>query len=376
MALKSIPSSPELRTSAAPRRPGLSFWLAGAWRPDVAMRFLRLLRGALAGVLDHDCLNLAQASAYSAMVALFPALIVAAAVVTYLPDAAPLRFQAALFFDRVLPGDVSPVLDSYFETSHQAIHSTRALALAAFVSLIGASSVIVTLMEGFRRAFSLPTDQWNFWARRWRSIALVFIAVVPLMIASVLVVFGHFVSSWLTMDMGSSVRVLILTVAFVVRWSVALVSSVFVIAVIYHMGIPPAGLSVAEELGTPDHLWGSVRTVRAMSTMERSWKRTLPGATVATAMWFLTTLVFGWYVTRFANYSEVYGSLGAGVALLFWLYLISLSILAGAEFNAQLYPAYCGLPEFAGKTDVPSANAVAATEGPPTSVIAQTRFPS
>jgi uncharacterized BrkB/YihY/UPF0761 family membrane protein len=62
----------------------------------------------------------------------------------------------------------------------------------------------------------------------------------------------------------------------------------------------------------------------------------LPGAAVATAMWFLTTLVFGLYVTKLANYSEVYGSLGAGIALLFWLYLISLSVLCGAEFNAQL----------------------------------------
>ncbi len=52
-------------------------------------------------------------------------------------------------------------------------------------------------------------------------------------------------------------------------------------------------------------------------------------------MWFLTTLAFGWYVTRFANYSEVYGSLGAGIALLFWLYIVSLSVLCGAEFNAQ-----------------------------------------
>ena len=56
---------------------------------------------------------------------------------------------------------------------------------------------------------------------------------------------------------------------------------------------------------------------------------------MATAMWFLTTLAFGWYVTRFVNYSEVYGSLGAGIALLFWLYIISLSVLCGAEFNAQ-----------------------------------------
>jgi membrane protein len=305
---------------------------------------MTLLKRTCGRVVEHDCLNIAQAAAYSAMVSLFPGLIVAAAVVTLLPDSAPIRTQAALFFDRVLPEDVSPILESYFENGHQTPHSTRALVAAAIVSLIGASSVIVTLMEGFRRAFGLPSGEWNFWDRRWRSFALVPIALVPLMIASVLVIFGHLASEWVAVNIGASARVAVLFIAFVVRWTVALTSSVGVIAVIYHMGVPPAGLALMEAGDeSKDQLWGSVRTVRAMSTMESSWKRTLPGATLATAMWFFTTLIFGWYVTRFANYSEVYGSLGAGVALLFWLYIISLSVLAGAEFNALLYPAYCGL---------------------------------
>jgi membrane protein len=336
-------------------------------RPAAILRFFGLLRRTFGAIVEHDSLNIAQASAYSAMVSLFPALIVLAAVITLLPDAAPLRIQAALFFDRVLPNDVSPILDSYFENGHQTVHSARALAIAGLVSLVGASSVIVTLMEGFRRAFHLPTSQWNFWGRRWRSFALVFIALVPLLIASVLVIFGHLVSVWISANIGASARLPILIVAFLVRWTVALASSVFVIAVIYHMGIPPAGRAIVEE-GDHDHLWGSIRTVRAMSTMERSWTRTLPGATLATILWFLTTLVFGWYVTRFANYSEVYGSLGAGVALLFWLYIISLSVLAGAEFNAQLFPAYCGDSAGDGADDGPDDPREA-------SVIAQSQLP-
>ena len=68
------------------------------------------------------------------------------------------------------------------------------------------------------------------------------------------------------------------------------------------------------------------------------WRETLPGATIATATWFIATLLYGWYVTRFADYSIVYGSLGAGIATLVWLYMISLSVLIGAEFNAQLFP--------------------------------------
>jgi len=310
------------------------------------LRFASLLRGTLNGLLDHDSLNIAQAAAYSSMVSLFPGLIVAAAIFATLPESAPVRAQAASFFDRILPGDVSPVLDSYFENTRATLHSNRALVIAAIVSLTGASSVVVTLMEGFRRAFHLSAYVWTFWDRRWRSFSLVFIALVPLTVASVLVVFGHLASEWIAANIGASAVRAVLFVAFFVRWTIALATSVAVIAIIYHMAIPPAGLAVQEDALRPkDHLWGSIRTVRAISNMEKSWKRTLPGAFLATVLWFLSTLVFGWYVTRFANYSEVYGSLGAGVALLFWLYIISLSILAGAEFNAQLYPAYCGLPE-------------------------------
>src|SRR5271163_2964349 len=89
------------------------------------LHFFTLLRRTLTQVLDHDCLNIAQAAAYSAMVSLFPMLIVAASFITLLPDAAPLRTQAALFFDRILPPDVSPLLESYFETNHRNPQSVR-----------------------------------------------------------------------------------------------------------------------------------------------------------------------------------------------------------------------------------------------------------
>jgi uncharacterized BrkB/YihY/UPF0761 family membrane protein len=49
---------------------------------------------------------------------------------------------------------------------------------------------------------------------------------------------------------------------------------------------------------------------------------------------------------RYADYSIIYGSLGVGIALLVWMYLISLAVLIGAEFNAILFPrALMGVPE-------------------------------
>lgn len=301
-------------------------------------------------VLEHDCLNVAQSTAYSAIVALFPALIVAAAVIGLLPETAPVKFQLAAFFDRVLPPGVSPLLDAAFVNSPEHTHSIRALVGAGIVSFAGASNVIATLMEGLRRARDLPADCWSFWARRRRAFELVPLSLAPLAVASLLVVFGHAVTGWLASSLGPEVRAWIYAVTQLVRWTVALGASVGLIALLYHKGVPddriadhpvgPQGAPNRQVVGRHRRM-GLPRARReaivalTKSLVWRSWHTTLPGAVMATAMWFLTTLAFGWYVTRFANYSEVYGSLGAGIALLFWLYIISLSVLCGAEFNAQ-----------------------------------------
>lgn len=271
--------------------------------------YAALLRRALLHALDHDCLNLAQSAAYSAMVALFPALIVAAAAIAMLPDAAPLKFEVGAFFDQVLPPDVFPLLTTYFAKSPNGAHTRHALLLAGLVSLTGASSVLATLMEGLRRAEQLPNNCWTFWHRRRRALLLVPLSLLPLAVATLLVVFGQYITVFVASYLSASTRPLFYGVAVVLRWVVALAGVVGLTALIFHLGTP----------------------------LRARWTRALPGALVATVTWFVTTLGFGWYVTRFANYGQVYGSLGAGIALLFWLYIVFLSMLCGAEFNAQFH---------------------------------------
>jgi membrane protein len=269
------------------------------------LRIPRVTHRAVVRAIDHGILSLAQASAYSAIVALFPALIVAAALIALLPHTAPVRAQLGGFFERVLPPAVMPVLEGYFATAPHTSKSTHVVAVSVFVSVTGASSVIATFMEGFRRAYDLPFNCWTFFRRRGRAYALVPLSLIPLAIASSLIVFGHFLILWIAFHVPASIRTEVYVLALIIRWSIALTGSAGLIAVIYHMGTP----------------------------IRQPWKQVLPGAIAATVMWFLTTLAFGWYVTRFANYSQVYGSLGAGIALLFWLYIVSLSVLFGAEFN-------------------------------------------
>jgi membrane protein len=97
-----------------------------------------------------------------------------------------------------------------------------------------------------------------------------------------------------------------------VRWIIAVLTSIAVIALVYHHGVP--------------------RT--------QPWHRVLPGAVVATLLWASVTVGFGWYLRNYANYDVIYGSVGTAIALLIWLYLVSMVVLIGAEFNAVRYPRF------------------------------------
>lgn len=66
------------------------------------------------------------------------------------------------------------------------------------------------------------------------------------------------------------------------------------------------------------------------------WKEVMPGAIAASLGWLIASLGFSFYVNNFANYSRFYGSLGAIIILLIWLYLSSAIVLIGGEINALL----------------------------------------
>jgi membrane protein len=72
------------------------------------------------------------------------------------------------------------------------------------------------------------------------------------------------------------------------------------------------------------------------SRRSAQWRWVTAGSLFATLMWLLVSAGFSYYVSGFANYDKIYGSLGAVIVLLFWLYLSFYVFLLGAEINAEL----------------------------------------
>ncbi|MDE3163875.1 MAG: YihY/virulence factor BrkB family protein, partial [Acidobacteriota bacterium] len=266
-------------------------------------RFIAQVRQALWLALEHDVLDTAKAAAYSGMLMLFPALIVAATILAMVPEGNRLVVEMRSAFEPLVPTGSLDMLQAYMQARH--MRSMQWILSAASLSVFAGLGLMLSLMEGFRRAYRLPRGDWGFWQRRMRALMLVPIVLVPLALASMVLVFGRQIEGWMISGSSHELRLVVLMSWRMVRWAIALVTSVTVLAALYHFG-----------------------TKRG-----EHWVWVMPGAIAATVIWFPATLIFGLYVTRIADYSMFYGSFGAGIATLVWLYITLFSALLGAELN-------------------------------------------
>ena len=271
-------------------------------------RGLQTFRRALVSMFSHDVMGSAKAAAFSAMLFLFPTILVLTTLIALSPASDTLRGEVRAGLADLLPPDTITLLQIYFTTKKA--RSEQAVVSAIAVSLFAAMGVMLWLMEGFRRAYGLPRRDWSFWIERLIAVAMIPCCLVPMGCATVLVAFGHQIEVWVISNTDHAIGKYVLLAWRFLRWSIGISTTVLVLTFIYHFG----------------------------SSRRSHWKHVLPGALGAATIWFLATLGFGFYLTRFADYSVIYGPLGAVVATLVWLYIASLSVLFGAEVNAQFFP--------------------------------------
>jgi membrane protein len=269
------------------------------------LRFLRLLLLAVWRAFQHDAFSTAKASAYSSILTFFPALLIVGSLLATWRKGAPFMREITYALSRILPTGTNTALN-FLRAGR---HSMGLLISISLITLWTASGVMISWMEGFRRCYELP-KVWGLVKERMISFGLVIFALVPMTFATLLVAFGSKIESDILFYTDREFSPYILLMWAVIRWIIAILTSIAVIALIYHNAVP--------------------RTQR--------WHTVLPGASLATGLWFSATLLFGWYLRHYADYSIIYGSLGAAIALLVWMYMISLVVLIGAEFNAMLFP--------------------------------------
>jgi len=270
------------------------------------LRFLRLLRLAFWRAFEHDAFAIAKASAYSSILTFFPLLLVLGSVLATSRKWDAYLREVSYALGRILPAGSATAIAYLKSTTNRPV---SLLVSTSLLTLWTASGVIVSWMEGFRRCYQLPKI-WGLVKERLIAFSLVILAGIPLTFSTFLVAFGSRIETRILFHLNHEFGFYILLMWTAIRWLIATLTSIAVIALIYHNAVP--------------------RT--------QPWHSVLPGSILATGLWFASTALFSWYLQRYADYSLIYGSLGVSIALLVWMYMISLVVLVGAEFNAMLFP--------------------------------------
>ena len=272
----------------------------------ILTRFWSRLRAAFQATYQDGSFGTAKGAAYSALLAFFPVLTTLAAVLVQANADSVARTTARLLYDVIPPG-TEDVVRALFTVKGR--RPTTLLVGAVVLSVWASSGVMMSLMEGFRAVYRIPSGR-SFIKERAVAMWLVLVAAIPLLGASALIVIGNrarrsFVS-WLGLTRGDDLGGWVALGGQIFSFGIALIAIVIVMALMYYVG----------------------------PNRKQIFRRVFPGAVLATVLWLLSTLAVGWYLRDIANYNVLYGGVGAGLALLVWSYILCVITLFGCAYNA------------------------------------------
>lgn len=251
-------------------------------------------------VNDDQIANGAAALAFYMVLSLFPCAIFCLSALPYLPIA---NLQQAItdLVRQVLPGNAADLLTSTVE-SVVARRSSGVLSFAFLFMLWSATSGLHGLMQQLNVIYEVEEERSFL---RARALALLLTAAFFALVvgALALIIFGGIVQTYVCNLLGWSDGLLGLFAAL--RWVIIISALHFAFSLIYYLG----------------------------PNLDQPFVLITPGSTIATLFLLGVSIGFKFYVDRFSDYDALYGSLGAVIVLMLWLFAAGWVILFGGELN-------------------------------------------
>src|SRR5436190_10743762 len=265
----------------------------------------------LFNIEQDEIVDRANGVAFNFILAIFPTIIflftLIPYVTNYLPDVSSDSIMT--FLSNYLPPSMYEVVKA---TVLDIVNKQRGglLTLGFVFALFLATNGMMALMRTFNACYK-TVEKRSFLKMRLTALGLTLLLAVVLLMAVVLLVVGELVISDLTSQISSLSHVQLnkLYGLFTVRFLVIFVVFFFAVSFIYYFG--PA--------------------------VHYNWKFFSIGSTIATTACLGISYGFSYYITNFASYNKVYGSIGALIALMIWIQLLTTVLLLGYEVNASLH---------------------------------------
>ena len=243
---------------------------------------------------------------YYFLLALFPFLIFLTSILGFILGSGNSTRQALFeYLARVMPPAAYQLISqTMIEVSSAS--SGGKISFGLLAALWAASNGMTAITASLNSAYDVEeTRPW--WKTRLTAIGLTMALSVFIVSALILVVAGGGIADWLatTFGLGST-----FPVAWkIIQWPIVLFFITFAFALIYYFA--------------PD-------------IHEQKWHWLTPGAAIGVALWLLVSIAFRVYLHFFDSYSATYGSLGAVIILMLWLYFTGAAVLIGGEINSEI----------------------------------------
>ena len=268
-----------------------------------------LIQRVLAEIQSDNCLGQAAQLAYYAIFALFPFMLFLITLVGHLP-VPNLTEEIMNLLGKALPQNALNLV----ENNIKSIVSNQRSGLLSFgivLAIWSASSAITGIIDTLNRAYDVNEGR-PLWKVRGLAILLTLGLAVFIILTMLLLVFGPQIGGWIATQVG--LGQVFQVVWNIVRWPIIIVLMMMATAVLYYFA--------------PD--------------VEQDWKWLTPGSVFAIVAIIATSLGFSYYVNNFGSYNKTYGSIGAVIVLLTWMYLNGFFFLVGGEINSEIEHAAAG----------------------------------
>jgi len=272
------------------------------------------------GILKNNCGRSAAQMAFFFLFALFPFLLFLTTLLAYLPVPDLVRMLLGIL-GRFVPGEVLSLVE---ENLRDLVSEQKGglLSIGVLLSLWTASNALTAVITALNDSFGMK-ERRPYWKVRGMTLLLVIGLSFFVVVSLLLLIFGPRIGDWIASLAG-------LGNVFTLTWNILRWPLIFCLM--------STALSAL---------------YRFAPTLRLSWREITPGAVTATGAWVAVSLLFSFYVNNFESYNKTYGSIGAVIALLVWMYASGYVILLGGEINARMRELAC---EKGGRTNTKGVN--------------------
>jgi membrane protein len=241
--------------------------------------------------------------AFFAMLAIFPGLIALVAVYGLVANPATIQHEISEIHG-LIPGEAQKIISTFLTTLIRSGSSRLGLGLVLSIlfALWSSRAGTVSLMEGLNIAYE---EQEKRGTIRYEVIALAMTVAIIVFAVVALALIAAVPAAVAFLPVRAAVK----TIGVIAPWPLLIVLAILGLAATYRF---------------------------APSRREAKWRWVTVGSVTATLLWIIASIGFSFYVTKFGSYDKTFGSLGAVVVLLTWLYLTAYMVLIGACMNAEM----------------------------------------